>query len=355
MRRFKNQILHAAIILLILGSGCRMMYILHAASGQFRVIHHSIPIEEALKKKELSQKQQERLRLVAQVKSFGENELGLKKSHNYETVYLESDENPIYTVSASPKDQLTRITWWFPVVGSMPYLGFFDLKKATSEKEKLIQKDLDVVIGKAEAYSTLGWFQDPVTFNLLDGSPVDLVETILHEMTHTTLYVKGEGEFNEGFAMLVGKRGASQFFLKQYGPSNTFTEEAMRRIQDERHFSAFISSLFKELEALYNSPLSYEEKLIGREEIFQKAISSFHQVREQLQTNRFNRFGKVEMNNAYLMAIGLYHRHFHLFEEVLERHDSSIRDIISFFQELHKKKGDMIIGIEEWLKAHHIP
>ena len=122
------------------------------------------------------------------------------------------------------------VTWWFPVVGNMPYLGFFDLEKARAEKEKWVQKDLDVIIGRADAYSTLGWFQDPVTRNLLQGSQVDLAETILHEMTHTTLYVKGQGAFNEGLAVLVGKVGTHRFMEKTYGPSHPLTIQAIKEL-----------------------------------------------------------------------------------------------------------------------------
>jgi len=158
------------LILLLSTSACRLSYIFHAAAGQFRLLNESIPVDEALEADSLTLEEKNRLRLVARVKAFGEKELGLSKTENYETVYLSSARNPIYTVSASPKDRLSRITWWFPVVGRMPYLGFFDMEKAKAEKEKLEKKDLDVILSAAEAYSTLGWFQDPVTLNILEGS-----------------------------------------------------------------------------------------------------------------------------------------------------------------------------------------
>ena len=171
--------------LILFCSGCDVAYLFHAAVGQFRLLNGSIPIHEALDNNTLTPDQEARLRLVAQIKAFGENELGLKKTQNYETVYIDSPQHPIYMVSASLKDRFCRKTWWFPVVGDMPYLGFFDLDSAKEEQEKLIRENLDVSIGVADAYSTLGWFQDPVTLNLIQGSTPDLAETILHEMTHT--------------------------------------------------------------------------------------------------------------------------------------------------------------------------
>ncbi|MBW1797071.1 MAG: aminopeptidase, partial [Deltaproteobacteria bacterium] len=276
---------------------------------------------------------------------------GLKKTENYETVYLESNKRPIYVVSASPKDRLARITWWFPVVGDMPYLGFFDLTKAKAEKEELIKKDLDVILGMAEAYSTLGWFKDPVTLNLVEGSTVDLVETILHEMTHTTLYVKGQGEFNEGLAVLVGKVGAFLFLDKTFGPSHPFTVEAKKSIEDERIFCSFLGPLLKRLERLYDSPISYQEKLARREKIFSDSLEDYRDVKAGFKTDRFTRFGSGGMNNAYLMSVGLYHRNFHLFESVLKKKGNSIRDTLAFFKGLTEEGDDILESARKWVNA----
>ena len=327
-------------------TGCSLPYVYHTAKGQYQLLHGSIPVEEALTGETLGSKESEKLRLVALVKAFGEEKLGLKKTDNYQTVYLESNQAPIYTLTASPKDCLKQVTWWFPIVGRMPYLGFFDLKKAEKKKEKLLSKDLDVFMGVAAAYSTLGWFKDPVTMNLLEGSTLDLVETILHEMTHTTLYLKGEGEFNEGLAVLVGKAGAVEFFESNYGPLNPLTIEARNSMADERVFSLFMDSLLHELDQLYKSPISYQEKLIRREKIFDSFLDRFVEIRRQLQTNYFTHFGIVELNNAYLMAIGLYHRNFTLFEALLKEKNHSVKETILYLRESAKKEE---LGMK-WLK-----
>ena len=132
-------------------SGCRLGYYLHLTAGQLSLLCGAVPVEEALTESTLTPDERDRLLLVARIKEFGETELGLEKTENYQTVYLKSRQNPIYTISASPKDRLTRITWWFPIVGDMPYLGFFDLESAKKERENLLQKDLDVALGRAAA------------------------------------------------------------------------------------------------------------------------------------------------------------------------------------------------------------
>jgi predicted aminopeptidase len=343
-------VIYASFIVLAFCSGCRAGYVLHAAVGQIRVLSSAVPIDDALAGSTLSPSQKERLALVSQIKEFGENELALKETSNYETIYLGSDQPPLYTLAAAPKDSLTLVTWWFPVVGRMPYLGFFHPDKARQEKQRLLEKGFDVVIGRADAYSTLGWFRDPLTLNLIQGSEIDLIETILHEMTHTTLYVKGQGAFNEGLAQIVGKRGSLQFLEKTRGPSHPLTLEAIAAIEDERLFAPFLSQVFEELDRLYRSSLSLEEKLAKREEIFLRCVEDFQALKSRLKTKRFVHFGRVPLNNAYLMAVGLYHRNYPLFEAVLERHENSIQDMLLFFRDLSGKQGDLLAAACNWLQ-----
>jgi predicted aminopeptidase len=323
---------------------------MHAGAGQFRMLYHSVPIDEALKDESITPDQKDHLKLVAEIKAFGEKELGLKKTRNYQTVFLRSRQSPIYTVSASPKDRLTLVTWWFPVAGRMPYLGFFNLESARSKRDALLRKDLDVMIGRADAYSTLGWFKDPVTLNLLEGSTNNLVETILHEMTHTTLYVKGQGAFNEGLANLIGKVGAIAFLQKSYGPSHPLTLEAEMILEDERLFATFMDTLIERLEILYDSSFPYNEKLIQREKIFQESQNEFNQLKAKLNTDRFTYFGTSGLNNAYIMAVGLYHRYFNDFETVYGQRGYSVKKTLRFFQDMAGKESDMLNGMKIHLK-----
>jgi len=334
-------------------TGCQISYLFQAAAGQFRFLYHAVPVEEVLQQDSLPSEEKRRLALVSRIKDFGENELGLKKSDNYETINLK-DRSPVYTVSASPKDKLTLVTWWFPVVGNVPYLGFFDLEAAKKERDSLLAKNLDTFVGRAEAYSTLGWFKDPLSLHLIQGSDLNLVETILHEMTHTTLYVKGQGEFNEGLAQLVGKWGALLFFEQNFGPSHPATVEAQNSILDEALFSSFLVSLLSELDALYkDEQLPYELKLSEREKIFARRIEKFNEVRDRMRTRRFANFGQPGLNNAYLMSVSLYHRHYSLFETVLAQKRNSIKDLLLFFRDLSGGEGNLIDRTREWLSAQN--
>lgn len=322
-----------------------MGYILHAAKGQMDMVLSSVPMEDALVSTELTEDQKEMIRLAKEVKEFGEERLGLRRTGSYQKVYLKK-VSPIYLVAASPKDRLVRKTWWFPVVGEMPYLGFFSLAEAEEEKRRLAGEGLDTVIMTADAYSTLGWFEDPLTLHLLRGSANDTAETVLHEMAHATLYVKGQGEFNEGFAMLVGILGAAAFFEETYGPDDPRTRKAKAVVVDEIRFAGYLGSLIARLEILYGSGAYFEHKLIRRDEIFQEALREFEGMKNSGSGDRFAGFGASGLNNAYLLAVGLYHRHFPLFYRIAGSLDYSIPKLIAFFQGL-AEKGDVIERAKE--------
>jgi predicted aminopeptidase len=360
---FSRPLRQAAVTLLLVTflltlSGCRIIYLFRAAAGQVRLLHGAIPVEEALKLDSLSENHKVKLALVEKVKGFGETELGLKETENYGAVNLDPDRGRIYALSASPKDRLLPVTWWFPLVGSLPYLGFFDLESARREQRKLIENDLDTVIGRVDAYSTLGWFKDPLTLNLIENPAGDLVDTILHEMTHATLYLKGQGEFNEGLATLVGKNGAYLFLRETFGPSHPLTLEAQKTIEDERLFSFFLDSLLNELNQLYDSSLSYQEKLKEREKVFALYLERFNSLRGSFQTSRFTHFGKAPLNNAVLVSLAVYHRHYPLFEMALRQSGNSIQKLLGMLERMSKEEKNMIVVLQEWLgksEVYHSP
>ncbi len=330
-------------------SGCSLSYLMHAAAGQIKIMRGTVPMQRALKDPTLDPLEMERLLLVERIKDFGEKELGLAPTDNYETVYLGSETNPVYTVTAAHKTRLELVTWWFPVVGRMPYLGYFDPEAAADRKQRLEDKGLDVVIWPAEAYSTLGWFQDPVHRNMLRKDPVELAETILHEMTHATIYVKGQPAFNETLASVVGKRGALAFMEAAFGKDSIEAVKARAMLRDERRFSEFIKELVSQLTAVYSSTRSDEEKLILREKAFEEAVAGFRDLEAELETGQFRGFGSGGLNNAHILAVALYHAHYNLFEKVIEAQKGSVSDSLEIFRMLSEKQGDLITLTKEWV------
>ena len=220
------------------------------------------PVEELTAKGEFTKVQMDRINLIQRVKYFAEQELGMKKTKNYRKVYPRPMDQALWVISASPKDTMKLKTWWFPIIGRMPYLGFFSNEGAEKERYRLEKKGYDVVVRDAEAYSTLGWFEDPITMNMLKRSPAALADTIIHELTHVTIYVKGQSAFNEGFALFMGRFGALQFMQSVFGPENPQTKIALYVIDDERIFSAFLNKLLTELESFYSLPITRDRKSV---------------------------------------------------------------------------------------------
>ena len=141
-----------------------------------------------------------------------------------------------------------------------------------------------------------------------------------------------------------------RFFEAQYGSRHPLVVEARKSIQDERIFSAFLESVLDRLEILYASPLDYREKLRARETVFSDALKEFQHLKVKLQTDRFLAFGSQELNNAYLMVIGLYHRHFNLFETVLRENGGDIKKTLLFLKNLARSDGDILKKMQNWVQ-----
>lgn len=329
--------------------GCRLAYLLQAAEGQIKVLTGAVPVEEAVLRQTLSVHESRHLRMSYRIRTFAAEQLGLTPTESYRTLYTGPRSPVIYALAASPKDRLASLTWWFPVVGRVPYLGFFDASEAKAQARKLAALGLDVFLGRADAYSTLGWFKDPLTRELLRRPTGDFVEILLHEMVHATLYLPGQGAFNEGLASMIGLYGALQFLEAHFGPLHPLVQEARAAIDDERRFSFFLEDHFGCLEEIYASSLAFDEKMRLRAETFSLSKRRFAGLQAEFQTHRFQFFDSLELNNASLLAVGLYHRHFPILETVHRVNNGSIKKTLSFFRELSQGGGDTVAAAKTWL------
>jgi predicted aminopeptidase len=246
--------------------GC---YLLKQAGGQFDLRWRQVPLAVAIEQTEDPELRQQ-LMEIPRITTFAVDRLQLNQSDNYTTYYATDREAIAWVVTAAPQDRLEPYTWWFPIIGSVPYLGFFQAEDAEALVEQLKHKGYDVWMFGATAYSTLGWFRDPVTTPMLRRDLYSLADVIIHEMTHETLYVKGEGDFNEQLATFVGEQGALQFFQEtgRLTPIQLKRIEARKLRQQAVHQA--VKAVITELEALYRVDVPKAELLEKRQAIFDR-------------------------------------------------------------------------------------
>jgi predicted aminopeptidase len=212
-------------------------------------------------------------------------------------------------VTACAADSFTPHLWHFPIVGAVPYKGFFDKAAAERERARLEAEGWDTAMQSVMAYSTLGWFTDPVFSTMLAYDDGELVRLVLHELTHGTVYAPGQGEFNETLASFAGHEAAVQFFLRREGPESPVIRLLRDEEHDEEAFFVFLADLLTRLERIYAESVSREDKLARREPVFREARERFdREVRPGLRTGRLLGFSRVKLNNAELQARFRYRR-----------------------------------------------
>jgi predicted aminopeptidase len=246
---------------------------------------------------------------VTDIRRFAMEELGLKKSKNY-TRYVEIDRDYLAAVvSACGADSFTRREWTFPVVGTVPYKGFFDPRDAGKEAAKLKAEGLDVWIRGVDAFSTLGWFKDPLYSYMKNYSDYQLADLIIHELLHATVFVRGQVQFNEQLAEFVGSTGARLYIENRFGKDSEEYKAIGGNTTDAAAYRGFLRELSAELEAVYgDKSLSRAEKLAQKERIIKAAQERFAAEYDgRFQSQAYRSFSTLPVNNAYLDLYRLYY------------------------------------------------
>jgi predicted aminopeptidase len=207
LRKLKRRGLGIGILFLIVLSGCSTAaYVTRMGFGQAKVLLFSRSNEKVLRDPSINQETKDRIQFVLEVKDYAEGRIGLKKTENYSSYFEVDGQGLLYVISACPKDSLDPYQWTFPIVGRMSYKGFFRLKGAQKEREQLERAGFDTCLRRALAYSTLGWFKDPIFSPMLDQRRAVIAQIVIHELTHTTLFIEDHLDFNEQMATFIGNQ-----------------------------------------------------------------------------------------------------------------------------------------------------
>src|SRR2546423_732884 len=195
--------------LLLSPTGC---YLMRGAAAEGRILHRRRPIAELVRDTAIAPETRAKLQLVLDARAFAADTLGLKAKESFTTFSQLDHDTLVLVLSAAYRDQLKSHTWWFPIVGRVPYKGFFDFDAAKRARDDMEKDGYDTYLRPSPAFSTLGWFNDPLLSTSLRADTLDLANTVIHELTHNTFYAKGQAVFNESFANFVGSRGSAWFF-----------------------------------------------------------------------------------------------------------------------------------------------
>jgi predicted aminopeptidase len=333
-------------------TGCDgLFYALHVAEGHFSVQGQTEPIDAVLASGRLSEEKEEKLRLIVKVCQFAGATIGLNVGDSYTTFYDTSGDPLAFNLSAARRDALIPYTWAFPIIGEVPYLAFLDEEYMHEVERDLIDGGYDTYTYELDAYSTLGVFADPVRSTMLRRGTLSLVETIIHELLHNTVWRANETVFNESLATFVGRRGAVEFLRVEYGDTSGWPELAEAYYADTDAVNAFLFELYHELEAFYAQGLSPEEKIAGREAVYQAGRDRF--VDEVLPAlnypDVFAGYSALPTNNAWMLGNYRYNLDLAVFEAVYAAVGESWPAALEVFRAAATGPGDPFEFLETWL------
>jgi len=250
-RRFAAWAAAAVLVVLVLAVALSsdVRFVVRGAYEQGRLMLRRRPLTEALADSTLPAAWRENMQLVIEARAFADTALGLTPGPSFTTFAEVGRDTLVLVLSAAPKHSLDPHRWWFPIVGAVPYRGFFSRARAEAAARDFEARGYDTSLRPASAFSTLGWFKDPLLSTTVRGHRAAVVETVIHEMTHTTLYVPNATPFDESLAHFIGYRGAEAFFRARDDSAAVAWVAGVW--QDEIRLGAFYAALVDSLRAAY--------------------------------------------------------------------------------------------------------
>ncbi len=306
-------------------------YGIQQAKGQLAIIFNTQPVEEILADTGVPDSIKQKIQIIQEARIFAIQDLGLTENENYTTYYDQKGEVALWNLSASEAYELKPRLWSFPFLGSFPYKGFFDLDRAKIELEELKTAGYDVRIRAVGGWSTLGWTKDPILSNMLSRKEGSLAELIIHELTHGTLFVKDNIDFNENLATFIGEKGAILFLNKKYGKNSEAYFEYVLAEEDSHTFRNQMLEGTKQLDLLYQKIENESDsvKEIQKHIMIDRIMNSIDTLHFH-NTRYYHIFKSGRPNNAYFMSYLRYYSAKDSLQGILS--ESYQEDLSSFIQ-----------------------
>lgn len=286
-----------------------VFYGLAQAKGQLNIVWRARPVEHYLADPLFPDSLKQKLKLIQEVRKYAIDSLGLRNTKNYTTLFDQQGKDVLWVVTASKEFALEPKEWTFPILGSVPYKGFFEENRAKSLADKLRDEGWDADVRVPGGWSTLGWFKDPILSKMLLRAEGDLASLIIHEMVHATIFVKDSVDFNENLASFIGDAGALKFLAYRFGVQS---REYRQFITEEEDYQKFIDHMLRgadSLKAIYESfpeGMLYDDKVRKKQEAIERIVIGLDSLTLSLKFQPSTIFKNRPPNNAYFMSFMRY-------------------------------------------------
>jgi predicted aminopeptidase len=338
----------AAVLVLI--SAPTACYLSRGAWEEAKILSRRQPISEIVADPRTPRDVREKLKGVLAAREYAKDSLKLRTKDSFTTYSRLDHDTLVLVVSAAYRDTLKPYTWWFPIVGTVPYKGYFDFKAARRDANHLVADGFDVYVRPSDAFSTLGFFNDPLLNTTLRGDSLSLANTVIHELTHNTFYASGQAPFNESFAMFVGARGAAAFFRSRGQEAAAAKVDA--EWEDDKLLARFWARVIKSLDSAYRThPDSKEERIAARDTVYLRTrVALVNEIAPQLRTINPLYAQRVQLNNAALLARRVYASDLDVFDRIYEREGRDLKRAIGRIIGLAKANPkDPFSALKNWV------
>jgi len=328
----------AVLALALLLPGCTAVdYYAQAIGGHLEVIGRAVSIEERMADPALAPALRDKLRRVVGIRDFASRELALPDNGSYRRYADLERPFVVWNVFAAPEFSVRPVESCFPVAGCVSYRGYYREADAKAQAERLKERGYDVYIGGVPAYSTLGWFDDPVLSTFIRYPDAEIARLIFHELAHQVAYAKNDTVFNESFAVAVAEEGVRRWLAAHGTPEERAANEVLQ--SRRREFIALVQAYREKLSAYYAEPLSIEEKRHGKARLLAGLLDDYRKLKAGW--GGFAGFDRVLAggpNNALLASVATYSELVPAFRALLARKGGNLAAFYDEVKEL--ARGD---------------
>jgi predicted aminopeptidase len=366
-RMKKGLILLALLTIAMALSGCQTFsFYRQAIKGQLSLITHQERIDKLIANPQTPARLKEQLQLVGALSGFADRELKLPVDGNYRKYVDVHPPFIVWNVEAAPEFSMEPKTWWYPLIGRQEYRGYFSENAAQKYARVVRKKGYDVYVAGTTAYSTLGWFKDPILNTFVFDSESDLAETLFHELAHQRVFARGDTDFNEAFATTVGQEGARRW-LRSKGDTAAY-EAYVTELRRNNQFVHLIMKTHERLEKLYGDERTEEGKVktsrkkrdvppaqlrAEKQRVFDDLREQYKHLKQQGEGNTgYDEWFAQQLNNAKLNSVAAYYDLVPGFQRLLELNGGNLE---KFYQAAERLANQTKKERQQWLRTLATP